>query len=463
MNNQNTHITGLIFILLLGLSFGLNAQELKRKASLGFSMQPMNDSIAVANNTEKGKGLFILKVFPNTTVSNMGMKDGAILTKINGNEINSIPMLFSELGTLLGGDQISMTFKQGGKTFTKKTKAIARPLETFDQANIYYSQVDYEGNQLRSILYTPKGVENPPVVYFLQGYICQSTEFATAPNFSIKKLINDWVLAGYAVYRVEKAGMGDSKCDKGCMDQNFIEEVEGFRQGYLSLQKNPLIDRENIFLFGHSMGGIVSPILAKEFNPKGVITYGIIINTWFEYMQDMTRVQGELFHTPFDEIERDLRRSTPFWYELLTTNKTNLEIIENESIRKVLADEEILETFKQGYFMDRHYTYWQTLNKISLINTWLEVESNVLAMYGEFDIEALNADHVKTIAAVINSKHPGNASYQVIPNADHGFVYFESMEKNIESHNSGTYSNRLRDSYHEGIAKATLKWMNELL
>ncbi|NOQ72515.1 MAG: alpha/beta fold hydrolase [Crocinitomix sp.] len=463
MNNQKIRIKELICILILLLSFGTNAQELKRKASLGIAMAPMTDSIAIANNAEKGIGIHIPKVWSNSTASNLGMKNGAILTKINGHEINNIRMLISEIENLLADDKISMTYYQDGKSNTKQTKAIARPLEEFDQANIYYNQVDYDGNQLRSILYTPKDVKNPPVVYFLQGYVCETTEFANAPEFTIKKLINDWVLAGFAVYRVEKPGMGDSQCDKGCMDLDFNEEVEGFRQGYLSLQKNPLIDHENIFLFGHSMGGIVAPILANEFKPKGLITYGIIINTWFEYMQEMSRVHGELFSVPFAEIERDVRRSIPFWYDLLMTNKTNLEILENETIRGILEEEGILEDFKAGYFMDRHYTYWQTLNKISLIDTWLAVESNVLAIYGEYDIEALNANHVKTIAAVVNSTHPGKGSYQIIPKADHGFVHFESMEENIASHNSGEYGRRLRDSYHDGVAKSTVKWMNELI
>jgi pimeloyl-ACP methyl ester carboxylesterase len=454
---------GLLCLFILAFSLSSNGQELKRKISLGIAMIPMTDSIALANNVEKEKGLFIPRVLPNSTASNLGMEGGSILTKINGVEVNSIGALFSEIDNILEGDKISMTYFQAGKYQTKQTKAIARAKEVFEQANIYYDQVTYDGNQLRSILYTPKNVENPPVVYFLQGYVCQSTEFATAPDFTIKKLINDWVLAGYAVYRVEKPGMGDSQCEKGCMDLDFHEEVEGFRQGYLTLRQNALIDSENIFLFGHSMGGIVAPILASEFKPKGVITYGIIIDTWFEYMQEMSRIQGELFKLPFAEIERDVRRSIPFWYDLLMTEKTNVEILENETIRGILEEEGILEAFEAGYFMDRHYTYWQTLNKISLVDTWLKVESNVMALYGEFDIEALNADHVKTIAAIVNSTHPGKGTFEIVPKTDHGFVYFESMEENIKAHNTGEYGYQLRNNYNNSVAKTTVKWMDGLL
>jgi len=317
MKKNTILVNGIACLFLIIFTMHSNAQELKRKASLGIRMTPMNDSISAVNKTEKGKGIYIPMVGPNSTASKAGMVDESVLLKINGNEVNNFNMLRTEIQDFRDGDEIKLTYSKAGKVATRKVQGVGRALETFEDADIHYGEVNYEGNQLRSILYTPKDVENPPVVYFLQGYVCETTEFANAPNFTIKKLINDWVLAGYAVYRVEKPGMGDSKCDKGCMDLDFNEEVEGFRQGYLSLQNNPLIDSKNIFLFGHSMGGIVAPILAKEFSPKGVITYGIIIDTWFEYMQDMSRVQGELFNVPFAEIERDVRRSIPFWYDLL--------------------------------------------------------------------------------------------------------------------------------------------------
>jgi len=455
------HLVLLFLCTTIGIS--INAQELKRKASLGVRLQTMNDSISTVHDMKKGKGIYVLTVFPNTTASKVGMKDGAIISHINDHEINSMNDLFTEIQDVRANDKISITFYQNRKWITKSTKAIGRPIEIFEEADIYYGQVNYTGNQLRSILYTPKGVQNPPVIYFLQGYVCQTVELSTVPDLTITKLIQDWVRAGYAVYRVEKANMGDSKCEKGCMDQNFNEELEGFRQGYLSLQKNSTIDTSNIFLFGHSMGGIIAPLLAQEFSPKGVITYGIIINTWFEYMQEMTRVQGEMFHTPFADIESNVRNAIPFWYEMLMTDKTNSEILKDESIRKMLETDGILEDFKNGYYLNRHYTYWQSLNKISLVDTWLEVNSHVLALYGEFDIEALNANHIRTLAAVVNSKHPGNASYQVIPHTDHGFVYFESMDANIDAHLNGEYRLRLRDSYSDQVAKSTLKWMNALL
>ena len=453
----------LICSIILAVAFSSNAQELTRRASLGVYLEPINDSISTSQKTTIGKGVLIPNVLPNSTASNAGIVANCVLLEINDTEVNSVQGVFDQLQDLRGGDNIKLTYSKNRKRYSKTVKAVSRPIETSQHADISYGQVDYEGNQLRSILYTPKGTENPPVVYFLQGLPCQSVEYLGQQEITLKRLIEDWVQAGYAVYRVEKPGMGDSKCDKGCFDIDFNEEVEAFRQGYLALQQHENIDTENIFLFGHSLGGIIAPVLAKELNPKGVITYGTLVNSWFEYMQELTRVQGEMFNSPFEEIERDLRRSTPFWYALMVEQKSNLEILENDSISNMLEDEGILEDFKNGYFMGRHYTYWSTLNSLSLFDTWLDVKSNVLAIYGEFDIQALNANHVKTIAAIVNSKNPGKGTFQVIANADHSFVYFNSMQENVHSLNSGEFRQRLVDSYHPGIAKNTVAWMNKQL
>lgn len=455
-------VFALIGFILATLTFTTQAQELQRRASLGVYLEPMNDSISEAQHTDKGKGVLIPNVQPNSTASKAGIVANCVLLNINDKETNSIQDVLREAQNLRGGDQVKLTYSKDRKVFSKKVKAVPHPIETSNVADITYGQVDYEGNQLRSILYTPKGINNAPVVYFLQGLPCQSVEYLGAQEITLKKMIDDWVKAGYAVYRVEKPGMGDSKCDKGCFDINFNEEVEAFRQGYLSLQKISNIDTENIFLFGHSLGGIIAPVLAKELHPKGVITYGTLVNSWFEYMQELTRVQGEIFHLPYEEIEQDLRRSTPFWYELMVEQKTNLEILENDSIAKALEDEGILDEFRNGYFMGRHYTYWPTLNSTSLFNTWLDVKSHTLAIYGEFDIQALNPNHIKTIAAIVNSHNPGKGAFKIIPNADHNFIRFDSMEANVQAINNGEIRQRLVDAYHPGIVESTVEWMNEV-
>ena len=454
-----TQLATFAFSILLTVS--CNAQDLKRKAQLGILMSPLADSTAESLNINKGKGLFINEVIENSTVTKVGMKPGAVLLKLNKVEVNSNADLFAQISNLRAGDPIQFEFIQDGKIISKSTKAAERPKEINKSANVYYEQISFKDKTSRTILHTPKGVSNPPVVFYLQGYTCGSIDFSGQEFNPAYKLIQQWVDAGYAVFRVEKPGVGDSESNKPCSEINFNEEVEAFRQAYLHLQKDKRINSDNIFLFGHSMGGIIAPILAKEFKPKGVITFGITVNSWFEYLQELTRVQGEMFHTPYNEIEENFRRSLPFWYELLVEQKSNTEILENDFIRKNFEEDEIIEQFKSGQYMARHYTFWSTLNQVNLYKTWLEIESNVLALYGEFDIQALNAKHIKTIANIVNAGHEGNGEYKVIPKTDHGFVHFDSMEENVSALSNGNYFQLIRDNYNPSTGDYTIEWMNK--
>ena len=449
---------------LLAIALAVNltwAQEppLKRKASLGILLEAVNDSIALANHLKTTQGIYIQRVFEGSTAEELGIEAGDIITQINTLPVNTIQDVMQVSNNLRANNPLSIIYYRKGKTKKTNGNAIGRPLEKSEFADIYYETVTYEGNRLRSILHMPKGVKRPPVVFYIQGYMCQSVELSTVPEHTIRKLIDDWVKAGFAVYRIEKPGMGDSDCSKGCYDLNFNEEITAFKQGLITLQMDQRIDADNIFLFGHSIGGLIAPIIAKDLNPKGVITYGCMVNTWFEYMQELTRVQGEMFHLPYAEIERDIRTATPFWYALLIDQKTPEEILTNKVIYDMLKTEGTLESFQAGQFMQRHYTYWSGIQKIALVNEWAQVKSKVLALYGEFDIQALNANHIYTIANIVNTAHPGNATAKIIPGADHGFVRFNSMDENVNALNSNSYWNHLLQNYHPGIGTTTINWM----
>jgi hypothetical protein len=42
------------------------------------------------------------------------------------------------------------------------------------------------------------------------------------------------------------------------------------------------------------MGGVMAPLLASDVSVRGILVYGTITRTWFEYMLENTRRQMEL-------------------------------------------------------------------------------------------------------------------------------------------------------------------------
>ncbi len=433
------------------------AQTLKRSAFLGIQMQPVPDSLRLSELGYRN-GVLAGRVFPNSTASELGMESGDILLSIDDKDAVEPRLVTEIIASYEAGDEVVLKWLRAGKSMQQSGKILGRPLETSEYGSVTYGQVDYDGTSLRSIMMLPEGKTKPPVVFFIQGYTCSTTEFPFSQNITLRRIMDDFVKAGYAVFRVDKPGVGDSKSDTPCQTTGFDVELKAFTEGCKALAKRDDIDASNIFLFGHSMGGIVAPILAAEMQPKGVMTYGTAIKSWYEYMIEMTRVQAELFGNSFERVEEVSRLAIPFHYDFLFNKVSSETLLERHAA--FIAYEETTEGIKEDQYIGRHMVFWQTLNEQNITEAWLNYKGNVLAIYGEFDIQALNSDHVKAIARTVNSVHPNHAEYAIIPNADHGFVNFETMDEQMEALNSGQYGKYLREAYHEGVAAKAITWMD---
>ncbi|WP_243471740.1 CocE/NonD family hydrolase [Winogradskyella sp. MH6] len=444
----------LIIIMLLTQNI-FEAQTLKRKGLLGIMMQTLTDSIAMQNNIYVKTGVHITTVMPNSTFANLGVKQDDVLTKLNGSSVSTIQDVLTITNELYEGDNIEAEFYSGNSKKIKSTALLGRPIEAFENGDVNYGEVVYEGNVLRSILVTPKQARKAPVVYFLQGYTCGSVETATNDN-PMKKLMKDWVDAGFAVYRVEKPGVGDSKSSKHCMQISFDEELTAFKEGYKDLLKQETIDADNIFMFGHSMGGVIAPLLNEMKSPRGILTYGSIAQNWYDYMVDLYTKQPKHFGVSDAQIKEDNKVNLKFNEDFLINKLSGEEILANKAYADFFSANEL--NFRQNQYIGRHFDFWQNLADINIPEAWAKVKTNVLAMYGEFDIQAISPKGARKIADIVN-KNGGKGDFIVVEKADHGFVNFNSMQHNAETLGNGTYMIHARDNYSFLLGKESVKWM----
>ncbi len=448
-----------IFKLLILLSaFGLqinHAQTLKRKGLLGITMQTLNDSIAKQNNLKVSSGVYIITVFPNSTFSNLGIEKGSVLTRLNNTPVNTIQDVLAITGQLYEGDTIEAEYYLNNSKRKKSTSLLGRPLEDFVNGNVNYSEVVYDGNALRSILVTPKHIQKPPVIYFLQGYTCGSIE-TTSDDNPMKKLMNDWVNAGFAVYRIEKPGVGDSQSKKHCSQISFDEELKAFKEGYKVLMTEASIDANNIFMFGHSMGGVIAPLLNKIKSPRGIITYGSIAQNWYDYMVDLYTIQPKHFGVSDAQIKEDNEVNLKFNKDFLINKLSGPEILKNKAYAEFFSANEL--NFRQNQYIGRHFDFWQNLADINIPKAWSQITTNVFAMHGEYDIQAISPKGAKRIAEIVN-ENGGKGDFILIKNADHSFVNFDSMQHNAETLNNGSYMSHARDNYSSDLGKESIKWM----
>ncbi len=443
-----------IFFLLVSGNI-LHCQTLRRSVFLGAQLMELS---AVEQNTGTDSGLYLSQILPNGSFGKMSVPVGTVLQQINGKPVRSMADLSGAMSGIKAGDDLKVIVHENRQRKTYQGLAAGRPLEEHPHARVEYGEIGYRDNILRSLLYLPHGVEKPPVVFFIQGYTCQSIEMRN--NNPAKQLIDSWIKDGYAVFLTEKPGMGDSESKTPCMDIDFEQELFAFSKAYEDLRKNTKIDTDNIFLFGHSMGGIIAPLLAKNYNPRGIMVFGIVGKNWYDYMVDIYTEQPLLFGTSEEEIKEDSTYYLPFIRDMLVYKKTNTELIKNPAYSARIKEDGIAAQLAKGYYIRRHYHYWQTLADVNVPNAWANVKSPVLVLHGEYDIQAIHPKYGKMIVTNVN-KHGGNASFELFPKTEHAFLQFNSREELLQVMNDGSYSETFTTHFNSDISNKSLKWMNQ--
>lgn len=451
-------ITGLLLIV-VSSAVQTFAQTLPRKAWLGVAAQPLDEAKAKTNNLKIGDGLSVSTITPNGTFEQLGIKVGDIVLSINQKPIKSPAELIAAAQSLNEGDAIEVDFISNGAKTTKKGAAKGRLKETSDNADVIYDVAEMNLGKLRTITYKPKNKSGKlPSVFYIQGLPCQSQELtAKDPR---KQAFEDWVKAGFVVFRVERPNLGDSVTTKDCRDIDFDEEIEVNRAGYRKLLSYDFVDNDNVFFFGHSMGGWTAPIIAQMKQPKGIIVYGTGVVSWFEYFIHLYRIQSTYGGETHVAAEKETREMIPMLYEWLEAGKSAEEMRKNPALKAIVDRPGMFEgEYFQGKAFGRSARFFHTMSKQNLAEAWSKVSCKVLAMYGEFDIQALNTNDAVTIAEIVNQSKPGNGEFMLLPKTEHIFAKAESYKQVAELYGSGKFFQYASDNYNAEVGRTTNEWM----
>jgi serine protease Do len=80
---------------------------------------------------EEGKGVKVKDVDDNTPASKAGIKEGDVITNVNGKEIEGVDDLRKEVGNIKEGDVLKFNYKRDGKNESTEVK-IPKKLKTAD-------------------------------------------------------------------------------------------------------------------------------------------------------------------------------------------------------------------------------------------------------------------------------------------------------------------------------------------
>ena len=444
----------LSIIVLISLSQISNSQELKRRAYLGVYGTEITDSVADINNIKSGINIDSLK---NTKLAKKHkLLPADILLSINGNDVKTTQNLKQQVSLSSGGDKVNFKIIRKGKV--KEIAGIypVFPYEESETHEIIYDEFEFDDGYIRVIIDKPEGQGKLPAILFIQGYTCSSIDNVGDKHPYIQ-LVKGLCDKGYVVMRIEKPGIGDCNNISKCNDIGFKTETEAFLKGLQKLKSYDFVDTSKVFIWGHSLGGIVAPIIANQEKVKGVIVYGTTLKPWREYLVEMFRVQNPLLGVDYVENENNM----------LDYHKIIHSLFIDKNRPSVIAKDTALSTiFKELMFYDgeeriwgRNYKAFVQIDDYNLTEYWSKTDADVLVFWADADIEAFSKYDHETIVDVVNHYHPGKGKFIHIKNTTHAFAKVKSMQHGIENR-SWKY---MTENFNREVILKTDEWIKKLI
>lgn len=430
------------------LSIGCNGQQLQRRIFHGFRLQPgPENSVQVATTGPAG------------TATNAKLQANDILLKINDVELKDFNDLRSpELQNIREGDEVRYTVRRGEETIELVGTGEPLPLESGDSPQTKYFEVPFDGGYLRGIANLPEGEGPFPTVYFIQGYTCGSIE-STWSGHPYRQLAKAFTDAGIAFVRVEKPGVGDSQGTDDCMDTDFHYEVQSFTEAGKFVREFDWVDTEQFFIFGHSMGGYLAPIVAREVPSVGITAYGTRHEPWREYFLQMWRFQLVRQGFSYSEVEQRMGDYYNLAYHLFYLKKSPEEIAE--------SNPELVDEMEDGLawtggdvILYRNFDALQSVDELEVVPSWLAYEGKVLIFYGTADFEVCSDESPKEMVRMMNIEHPGSATYVEVEGADHSMFQVGSMEKGVHMSDEERRA-AMMDGIDSRIPQSIVDWIRE--
>ncbi len=433
-----------LLVILFCFSLNASAQQMPpRKATMGLVPKPTTN------------GILVDSVVANTTFAALQLQKGDVITEINGSAISSIESYSKVASPLRAGDRITVKFIRNQQNKTANGVAVMRPYEqSSDIADVQYDWVKFRNGYLRTITRKPKGKTNVPAILLIPGYGCGSIEgYMNSYN---GKILMEWVKAGYAVVTIEKSGLGDSYNCVPCSEVDLATDIASFDEGYKYMEQLSYVDKSRLYVWGHSMGGVIAPEIAKRHTPKGVMVFGTTFRPWSEFLLEMHRVQKPLLENMnYVQTEDFVRKIQKIYYELFVLKKTREQLYQNPEYKDLVVSEL---GYKEGSndMWGRHWAFWPQIDSLNQAQSWQAINCPVLVIHGASDYESCSIVEPTLVKETVNAYHPGNATMIVIPQLDHFMMKSANWEEARDNFNKQQYA---KGNFNYAIAEETVKWL----
>jgi hypothetical protein len=317
-----------------------------------------------------------------------GMKVGDTLEALDTWSTRSAAELQVALRSAGRGGMVTMRFARDGASLERTVPAVRFPMEE----GVRYDAVERAGVRLRTMIdaAVEAGPSRRPAVLFVQG-LSNATMETTFPA-----LFRGWRDEGFVTMRLERRGVGDSEGDAP-EQGDLLADVADVRAALLALSHHELVDPDAVFVFGHSVGGMIAPLLDADDLLRGYIVYGTTAEPWFDCLEASARRQWTLRGA--EDVDTHV-----------------------QAFRDALRTQDVVD--------GRSALYHRQLDEAELASAWSRVRKPVLVMHGAHDwvVSEREARHVAQVTG---------GTFLPLPRLDHLLSAHDSIEASVRSYGSG--------------------------
>ncbi len=334
--------------------------KLSRRKKLGIQYETENDGIKVTK---------VCKAESN-------LKEGDIISQIESVRIKDSGSIQKIIRQSVRKDSVSINIVRTNHKMSIEESLIEIPYEYVEGYITEYSEIEFENNYFRTIWTRNSNIANTKkALVFIQGIECSSIDFQEHPNDVYKKLIYGMSDMIFEVVRLDLYGNGDSQ-GRDCQEYSFFEIVDLYRE----LVKQLSDEGYSVYLWGYSIGGIISSLIAQKMQDevKGIVIFDTVYPDLFTYLIKNQLRQQRLQGLSIEKIKTSIKEYESILYKLLEEKLTVQQILQQNK-------EDISYFDSEDMFMGHVYQYAQELYDVDFEASLSELSVPVLMLAGTQD------------------------------------------------------------------------------
>jgi uncharacterized protein len=374
-------------------------------------------------------------LIPGSAAAAAGLQPGDAVLSVDGVAVGGVRAFVAALRRP-AGRSAALAVQHGAALRTVRVVLGAPPDERDPLVETVYGAVSLAGSLRRTLVTLPRNAGGRrPAVLIVGGIGCFSVDVASNQEDPYLNLARDLGRRGVVAMRLEKSGVGDSE-GPPCSTVDFTTEAASYDAALRALQTNPHVDPTKVYVFGHSIGSVIAPRIALAAKLAGVIAAEGVGRDWFEYELLNARDQIALAGSSPEEVDAAMLDAARCKYRALLTKDT---------VERILHDAPACADYVQ---YPVPLSYVQEVAALNVAEPWEKLNAPALIIYGTADFVTQESDH-RRIVAIVQAKHPGNATLQLIDGMDHYLTAAGSREASfarIGKHVSAPYDHRFSET-----------------